>query len=159
MSIIFQSHSHQQLDTNQKNPEKQQQNNASVEKIEEDFTMARLYISKMKSEAKSLMTHCNTLEGQQNDNVKKLQSMEEQLSSSKLLLQQHEAKMAMVSGSLKEVETKKSSLQVQVDKLTEECAQLKAQGICLNKFSFKKTRIILSKVFMLNVISQQSNCF
>ncbi|ESO07777.1 hypothetical protein HELRODRAFT_76062, partial [Helobdella robusta] len=91
------------------------------------FTMARLYISKMKSEAKTLMAHCTSLEGMQADNNKKLEEVEGQLSSCKLLVQQHEAKMNMVSDSLKEVEQKKSSLQEQVDQLTEECAKLKAQ--------------------------------
>ena len=44
--------------------------------------------------------------------------------------------MSMVSGSLKEAESKKSSLQEQVDQLTEECAQLKAQGGCEEGFVF-----------------------
>ena len=50
--------------------------------------MARLYISKMKSEAKSLMSHCTSLETQQSENQKKLEAAEEQLSASKLLVQQ-----------------------------------------------------------------------
>lgn len=50
--------------------------------------MARLYISKMKSEAKSLMTHCTALEVQQAENQKRLETAEEQLSATKLLLQQ-----------------------------------------------------------------------
>jgi len=38
--------------------------------------------------------------------------------------------MKSVSESLKEVETKKGYLQEQVDQLNEDCARLKAQGIC-----------------------------
>lgn len=37
--------------------------------------------------------------------------------------------MKSVSESMKEVESKKSHLQVQVDQLNEDCARLKAQGI------------------------------
>ena len=59
-----------------------------AEKIEEDFTMARLYISKMKSEAKTLMQHCAQLESCQTENNKKLDDAENQLSACKLLIQQ-----------------------------------------------------------------------
>lgn len=58
------------------------------EKIEEDFTLARLFISKMKSEAKTLMQHCSQLETFQAENNKKLDEAESQLSSCKLLVQQ-----------------------------------------------------------------------
>ena len=59
-----------------------------AEKIEEDFTMARLYISKMKSEAKTLIQHCTQLESSQAENNKKLDEAENQLSACKLLIQQ-----------------------------------------------------------------------
>lgn len=59
-----------------------------AEKIEEDFTMARLYISKMKSEAKTLIQHCAQLESSQAENNKKLDEAENQLSACKLLIQQ-----------------------------------------------------------------------
>jgi kinesin family protein 5 len=98
-----------------------------AEKIEEDFTMARLYISKMKSEAKTLMQHCSQLESMQTENNKKLDEAENQLSACKLLVQQHEAKMKSVAESMKEVDAKKRHLQEQVDELNEDCARLKAQ--------------------------------
>ena len=59
-----------------------------AEKIEEDFTLARLYISKMKSEAKTLIQHCTQLESSQAENNKKLDEAENQLSACKLLIQQ-----------------------------------------------------------------------
>ena len=59
-----------------------------AEKIEEDFTMARLYISKMKSEAKTLIQRCAQLESSQTENNKKLDEAESQLSACKLLVQQ-----------------------------------------------------------------------
>jgi len=59
-----------------------------AEKIEEDFTMARLYISKMKSEAKSLIQHCSQLESAQTENNKRLDDAESQLSACKLTIQQ-----------------------------------------------------------------------
>ena len=50
--------------------------------------MARLYISKMKSEAKTLIQHCTQLESSQAENNKKLDEAENQLSACKLLIQQ-----------------------------------------------------------------------
>jgi hypothetical protein len=59
-----------------------------AEKVEEDFTLARLYISKMKSEAKSLIQHCSQLETAQTESNKKLDEAESQLSQCKMLIQQ-----------------------------------------------------------------------
>lgn len=58
------------------------------EKIEEEFTVARLYVSKMKSEIKTLVQRCGSLETSQHDNVKKLEERENELSNSRLLIQQ-----------------------------------------------------------------------
>lgn len=41
-------------------------------KIEEEFTVARLYISKMKSEVKNLVQRCQGLESSQVDSNKKV---------------------------------------------------------------------------------------
>ena len=43
-------------------------------KMEEEFTVARLYISKMKSEIKNLVTRCHTFETSQSDSNKKVTS-------------------------------------------------------------------------------------
>ena len=60
----------------------------SSEKIEEEFTMARLYISKMKSEVKTLVQHCNQLEAYQTETRQKLEERLKELDECKLLLQQ-----------------------------------------------------------------------
>ena len=101
---------------------------AASEKIEEEFTVARLYISKMKSEVKTLVTRCGQLETYQTDTNKKLEDRENELSEAKLLIQQHEAKMKTVAETMKENEEKKRHLEDSVDTLNEECARLKAQG-------------------------------
>ena len=60
----------------------------SVEKIEEEFTVARLYISKMKSEVKTLVSRCGQLETFQKESQAKLQEREKELDDLKLLVQQ-----------------------------------------------------------------------
>ncbi|XP_037953601.1 kinesin heavy chain [Teleopsis dalmanni] len=95
-------------------------------KIEEDFTMARLYISKMKTEAKNMSQRCSNLETQQIDSNKKLTEYEKDLGEFRLLISQHEARMKSLQESMREAENKKRALEEQIDSLREECAKLKA---------------------------------
>lgn len=99
---------------------------ANINKIEEEFTVARLYISKMKSEAKNITQRCNNLETQQQATSKKISENEKELSDCRLLISQHEARMKSLQESMRESENKKRSLEENVDALREECAKLKA---------------------------------
>lgn len=62
-------------------------------KVEEEFTVARLYISKMKSEAKNIAQRCQNLESSQSDSNKKVSEYEKDLGECRLLISQHEARM------------------------------------------------------------------
>lgn len=95
-------------------------------KVEEDFTMARLYISKMKTEAKNMAQRCSNMESQQVDSNKKLSEYEKDLGEYRLLISQHEARMKSLQESMREAENKKRALEEQIDSLREECAKLKA---------------------------------
>lgn len=95
-------------------------------KVEEEFTVARLYISKMRSEVKNLSQRCSTLETKQADMHGQIEEREKDLNECRLLITQHEAKMKTLSQSMKEGENKKRSLEEQVDSLNEEVARLKA---------------------------------
>ena len=64
----------------------------------------------------------------QTESNKNLEEREKELSDNKLLVQQHEAHIKTVAESMKQLESKKHSLERQVDELNEECANLKAQG-------------------------------
>lgn len=99
---------------------------ANINKIEEEFTVARLYISKMKSEAKNITQRCNNLETQQQATTKKIQESEKELSDCRLLISQHEARMKSLQESMRELENKKRTLEENIDSLHEECAKLKA---------------------------------
>lgn len=95
-------------------------------KVEEEFTMARLYISKMKTEAKNIATRCQNMEAQQTDSNKKLTEYEKDLAEYRLLISQHEARMKSLQESMREAENKKRTLEEQIDSLREECAKLRA---------------------------------
>uniref|UniRef100_T1JMP3 Kinesin-like protein n=1 Tax=Strigamia maritima TaxID=126957 RepID=T1JMP3_STRMM len=107
-------------------------------KIEEEFTVARLYISKMKSEVKALAQRCQTLETFQSDCNKKIEENEKELSNCRLLITQHEAKMKSLVESMRDIENKKRQLEDAVDSLNEECAKLKAQEQVHNMASQEK---------------------
>ncbi|XP_050098824.1 kinesin heavy chain [Anopheles aquasalis] len=99
---------------------------ASAGKVEEEFTVARLYISKMKSEAKNLAARCGNLETLQQETCRKVGEYERDLSECRLLISQHEARMKSLQESIREAENKKRTLEEHVDALREECAKLKA---------------------------------
>lgn len=99
---------------------------SSSDKIEDEFTVARLYISKMKSEVKALASRCHQLENQQSDCIKKLEQNEKEAAESRLLIVQHEAKAKTLNDTIKDIEHKKRSLEEQVDLLSEEVAKLKS---------------------------------
>uniref|UniRef100_A0A1L8E594 Kinesin-like protein n=1 Tax=Nyssomyia neivai TaxID=330878 RepID=A0A1L8E594_9DIPT len=98
----------------------------SAGKVEEEFTVARLYISKMKSEAKNLAQRCQNLETQTMDSNKKVTEYEKELAECRLLISQHEARMKSLQESMREAENKKRTLEENIDALREECAKLKA---------------------------------
>merc|ERR1719211_536649 len=95
-------------------------------KIEEEFTMARLYVSKMKSEAKNLVSRAATLEQQQVEASKKSEVLEKELGDCRLVIVQHEAKMKTLNETVRESDTKKRSLEEELDSLHEKVTQLKA---------------------------------
>ncbi|KAL0268508.1 UNVERIFIED_CONTAM: hypothetical protein PYX00_010425 [Menopon gallinae] len=98
----------------------------AVGKVEEELTVARLYISKMKSEVKNLVQRCQGLEASQVDSNKKVSEFEKDLAECRLLISQHEARMKSLQESMREAENKKRTLEEEVDALREECAKMKA---------------------------------
>jgi len=95
-------------------------------KVEEEFTVARLFVSKMKSEAKNLVSRAATLEQQQSEGQKKIETSEKDLGDCRLTIVQQEAKMKTLNETIRESDTKKRSLEETVDTLQEEITQLNA---------------------------------
>ncbi|XP_003378288.1 kinesin heavy chain [Trichinella spiralis] len=98
-----------------------------VDRIDEEFTVARLLLTKMKAEIKTLSEKCAQLDTFQSDYAQRLESNERELADCRLLIQQYEIRMNSLTASMKEVENKKRQLEEAVDTLNEECAKLRAQ--------------------------------
>lgn len=56
--------------------------------IDEEFTVARLYISKMKSEVKTMVKRCKQLESTQTESNKKMEENEKELAACQLRISQ-----------------------------------------------------------------------
>uniref|UniRef100_A0A8C4H9Z2 Kinesin-like protein n=1 Tax=Dicentrarchus labrax TaxID=13489 RepID=A0A8C4H9Z2_DICLA len=96
--------------------------------IDEEFTVARLYISKMKSEVKTMVKRSKQLESTKAESTQKMEEMELELTACQLRISQHEAKIKSLTDSLQNVEQKKRQLEENVDLLHEEIVRIKAQG-------------------------------
>lgn len=65
-----------------------QQHEGGSGMIDEEFTVARLYISKMKSEVKTMVKRCKQLEGTQSESNKKMDENEKELAACQLRISQ-----------------------------------------------------------------------
>ncbi|XP_034465701.1 kinesin heavy chain-like [Hippoglossus hippoglossus] len=106
---------------------KSSETNGNGSAVEEEFTVARLYISKMKSEVKSLVNRSKQLESAQADAHRKIQANEKELSSCQLLISQHQAKIRSLTDYMQNMEQKKRQLEESQDALTEDLTKLQAQ--------------------------------
>ncbi|XP_034561676.1 kinesin-1 heavy chain-like isoform X2 [Notolabrus celidotus] len=95
--------------------------------IDEEFTVARLYISKMKSEVKTMVKRSKLLESTQAESSQKMEQTEMELTACQLRISQYEAKIKSLTDSLQNVEQKKRQLEENVDSLGEEIVRIKAQ--------------------------------
>ncbi|KAF5910826.1 hypothetical protein HPG69_004916, partial [Diceros bicornis minor] len=95
--------------------------------VKTEFTMARLYISKMKSEVKSLVNRSKQLESAQMDSNRKMNASERELAACQLLISQHEAKIKSLTDYMQNMEQKRRQLEESQDSLSEELAKLRAQ--------------------------------
>uniref|UniRef100_K1S2I2 Kinesin-like protein n=1 Tax=Magallana gigas TaxID=29159 RepID=K1S2I2_MAGGI len=97
------------------------------DKLEEDYTVARIYITKIKSDIKTLVSRAQQLEVTEVEVKDKLGSAEKELSDCKLTIQQYEAKMSTLNETIKDIDSKKKQLQETVDSLNDQVEMLKME--------------------------------
>ncbi|XP_054166288.1 kinesin heavy chain-like [Oppia nitens] len=124
-------------------------------KMEDEFTVARLYISKMKSEVKALCSRTQQMESLQQTCNKKIDAQEKDLAECRLLISQYEAKMKSLQESMRDVENKKRSLEEAVDQLNEECTKLRAAEEMHDVTTKEKQKERDSVEKMKNALEQQ----
>ncbi|XP_035981527.1 kinesin-1 heavy chain [Fundulus heteroclitus] len=95
--------------------------------IDEEITTARLYISKMKAEVKTMVKRSKQLESSQAESGQKLEEMESNLTACQLRMSQYEAKIKSLTDNLQNLEHKKRQLEENVDLLNEEIVRISAE--------------------------------
>ncbi|XP_061582693.1 kinesin heavy chain isoform X1 [Cololabis saira] len=123
--------------------------------IEEEFTVARLYINKIKSEVKSMVKRCRHLEKLQMECHRKMEETSRELSSCHLLISQHEAKIRYLTEYMQTVELKKRKLEDGYDSLTEELAKLQARESISQVTSGENHLSIQNSCDMKRAVEQQ----
>ncbi|XP_062328601.1 kinesin heavy chain [Osmerus eperlanus] len=97
--------------------------------VEEEFSGARLYLSRVKSEVKSMVRRCRQLEKLQQECHRKMEETGRELSSCQLLISQHEAKIRSLTEYMQNVDLKRRQLEDSYDAVTEELLRLQTQGV------------------------------
>ncbi|XP_058259865.1 kinesin heavy chain [Hemibagrus wyckioides] len=92
--------------------------------LEGEYAVVCVYISKVKSELKSLVNRCRQLENLQTDSQRKMEETGRELSSCQLLISQHEAKIRSLTEYMQNMELKKRQLEENCDCLLTEIARL-----------------------------------
>uniref|UniRef100_A0A8C1KP51 Kinesin-like protein n=1 Tax=Cyprinus carpio TaxID=7962 RepID=A0A8C1KP51_CYPCA len=101
--------------------------------LEEEYAVVCVYLSKVKSELKSVVKRCGQLEALQTDCHRKMEETGRELSSCQLLISQHEAKIRSLTEYMQNMELKKRQLEENYDCLSEELAKLQT-AVCLCVF-------------------------
>ncbi|KAL7891670.1 hypothetical protein AOLI_G00011460 [Acnodon oligacanthus] len=100
--------------------------------LEEEYAVVCVYVSKVKSELKSVVKRCRQLESIQTDCHRKMEETGRELSSCHLLISQHEAKIRSLTEYMQNMELKKRQLEENYDCLSEELARLQNSEILLD---------------------------
>ncbi|KAL7890758.1 hypothetical protein AOLI_G00002340 [Acnodon oligacanthus] len=92
--------------------------------LEEEFTVARLFLTKLKSELKSLINRSKQLEDAHDHASLKILANERELASCQLLISQHQVKIKSLTDYMQNAEERRRQLELSQHRLTEEIAKV-----------------------------------
>ncbi|KAK7938969.1 hypothetical protein WMY93_002295 [Mugilogobius chulae] len=123
--------------------------------LEEDFTAARLFISKMRSELKSALNRTKTLEQNLQDQQNRTQILERDLVLSQGLVQQLQTKTRNQAEDLQKLDQKNRQLEETQDSLSEELHRVQAQGRLVEMSAMDKEKVLKDTVDMKRTLEEQ----
>ncbi|KAJ0070547.1 hypothetical protein NL108_015541 [Boleophthalmus pectinirostris] len=123
--------------------------------LEEDFTAARLFISKMRSELKSVLNRTKTLEQNLQDQQIRTKTLERDLGLSQTLVQQLQTKTRTQTEELQKLDQKNRALEENQDSLTEELHRVQAQGRLVELSAMDKEKVLKDTVDMKRTLEEQ----
>lgn len=123
--------------------------------LEEDFTAARLFISKMRSEAKSVLNRAKTLDQDLQEQQIRTKTLERDLGVSQALVQQLQTKTRALTEDLQKLEQKNRVLEENQDSLTEELSRAQAQGRLVELSAMDKEKVLKDTVDMKRTLEEQ----
>ncbi|OQV18127.1 Kinesin heavy chain [Hypsibius exemplaris] len=100
---------------------------AKSEKLEEEFMVTKLHMSRLKSDIRNLVQKLTSLESTQTDSHKKFDEVQKELSDAKLRLDQSDLKLKSMNDHIRSHDEKKLQLEQQIDSLNEELSRLQTQ--------------------------------
>ncbi|XP_036425405.1 kinesin heavy chain-like [Colossoma macropomum] len=92
--------------------------------LEEEFTVARLFLTKLKSELKSLINRTKQLETAHDHASLKILANERELASCQLLISQHQVKIKSLTDYMQNAEERRRQLELSQHRRTEELANV-----------------------------------
>ncbi|KAA3674837.1 kinesin family member 5 [Paragonimus westermani] len=98
----------------------------TAERLDEEFTVMRLYLSKMKTEAKSLQSRVRQLEEERVQHVQLMRKSEDESKDLRTRLHALEVKLGTLTDKIDDSDARKRQLQETVDSLNAEVAKLRA---------------------------------
>lgn len=123
--------------------------------LEEDFTAARLFISKTRSEAKFVLNRVKILDQDLQEQQIRTKTLERDLVLSQALVQQLQAKTRTLSEDLHKLEQRNRILEENQDSLTEELHQVQAQGRLVELSAMDKEKVLKDTVDMKRTLEEQ----